>query len=422
MRVNVEDDLFTSRRLSKLARSMKMSDHEALGLLVLFWRATQDQEIITAPRSRLETIAALEVDADSKLWVDSLLAAQLATQYGEEITIHGNAPHVERLAQLRSNAKSGGLARQNKKPNDFRAVTEPSPSRVGASTEPPLSPPSSLLPSPVSIQGSNTNTGSLPSTEIIEASSAEFELRAQLPKQPKAKRVAAAKPEPTDTAKVRRAFLDGYAARLPKAGAYPWGARENAQAERWLRSVPLPEALVMVAKFFEWSRPEVVRSGYPFGTGSNCLIMKYVELKGDMAHPERRAFAAMAQSNENESNRRYESQAQMTRVDTKLMTGDENATDVFRAIGSSQGQTAIGDQAAGRSSQPADERRSGNGVVQGIGPIRRGPDAVASNGGWNGGRQDAQPSQAERADEGEAGCEDVGGSYSFDSGGEEEVG
>lgn len=157
-------------------------------------------------------------------------------------------------------------------------------------------------------------SGSSPRAEIIEAASAEFELRAKLPKQPKAKRVAAAKPEPTDTAKVRRAFLDGYAARLPKAGAYPWGARENAQAERWLRSVPLPEALVMVAKFFEWSRPEVVRSGYPFGTGSNCLIMKYVELKGDMAHPERRAFAAVITDVEKQNDFRAQGMGQTERV------------------------------------------------------------------------------------------------------------
>ena len=97
MRVNVEDDLFTERRLAKLARFLKIPEHQALGLLVLFWRSTQSQEIIRAPRERLETLAAMEVDADPSQWIDAMLAAQLASIDGAEIVIRGNAPHVERI-------------------------------------------------------------------------------------------------------------------------------------------------------------------------------------------------------------------------------------------------------------------------------------------------------------------------------------
>lgn len=201
-----------------------------------------------------------------------------------------------------------------------------------------------------------------------------------------------------------------------------WNGVQAAKLKQLIAQGNLDELRTLIPAFFAWKRPEVIRGGHSLWKGYASLIAKLDELRADLAAPERRAFAAIAAADENETTRKYESQAQMVRVDTKLMTGDENATDVFRPIGHSESQAAIGNQAFGGGSQPADERRGGNGVVQGIGPIRRGPDAVASNGGRYRGRQDAKLTQTERADEGEAGCEDLGGPDSFDSGGEETIG
>lgn len=328
MNTIVADRLFSDPRLKRLTRELGCPA-KALGVLVWVWHGSQNLGVSLLSECDILDVLPIGIRGVDRV-VCALVDAAFLERVGSDYRVIGNEEHVQAREKLSKRGKDAASKRWGSSDAASIEVALPTKMPVASAKHDGLCPPhltSPHLTSPTSPLNTNTNTGSgsLPSTEIIEAASTEFELRAQLPKQPKAKRVAAAKPEPTDTAKVRRAFLDGYAARLPKAGAYPWGARENAQAERWLRSVPLPEALVMVAKFFEWSRPEVVRSGYPFGTGSNCLIMKYVELKGDMAHPERRAFAAIADDVENQDNRRAQNAGQSQRVLASLAQEREHA-------------------------------------------------------------------------------------------------
>lgn len=209
-----------------------------------------------------------------------------------------------------------------------------------------------------------------PDPIYLETANREFETRAEIvttqkPKSPKPK------PEPTDAAKIRRAFLDGYAARLPKAGAYPWGARENKTACNWLRSVPLPEAMALVDRFFAWNRPEIIRAGYPFCTGSNSLVMKYIELKSDIAHPERRAFAAIADDTEHQDNRRAQNTGQTQRV-LAAIAEERNHERMGQASrpgyirGPFDPPIGIGDRNAVQYSQPTPERRSAAPLDQAI--------------------------------------------------------
>jgi hypothetical protein len=180
-------------------------------------------------------------------------------------------------------------------------------------------------------------------------------------------------PVPTPVAQVRRAFLDGYAARYPMAKPYPWGAREGGAAKNLLKSVPLDEALDLVCWFFVWKRPEVIKAGHPFCTGANSLVMKHLELRADLAHPERRAFAAVVTADEKQANNNAEGEAQSARVVAAILG---NSDDPFRPIANGSAEAHERDSIGGRSAQQADERRGDPSLVQSTGPIRQRPAAL----------------------------------------------
>jgi hypothetical protein len=178
--------------------------------------------------------------------------------------------------------------------------------------------------------------------------------------------------EPTPIAQVRGAFLSAYAARYPQASRYPWGAREGGAAKNWLKSVPLDEALSLVTWFFAWKRPEVIKAGHPFCTGAQSLILKFHELRADLAHPERRAFAAAVTGDEKQATHEAEGAAQQRRVLAKL-------TEKKHAIGSGESGGSLGANTnAVRGVQPA----SLGLVARGMGGLavanaRAGADLVA---------------------------------------------
>lgn len=99
--------------------------------------------------------------------------------------------------------------------------------------------------------------------------------------------------EPTPGALVRKAFLDGYAARFPKSKPYPWGAREAGQAKNLLKTLPLAEALELIDAWFRWPNKRAIDASLMWGTGPDCFVLKWGELRGDLSHPERRKQSAV---------------------------------------------------------------------------------------------------------------------------------
>lgn len=143
VRTNIEDDLYTSGRLGKLARTMKWTEREALGGLVLVWRATQDSEIVEATLDHMVSVCAVHFDSDTQTvdFLKAMAAARLATVEGGLICIKGNAAHVQRLGNLRRAASLGGHAKSS-------MLSLPHGTEEAAIAVPPQCAPYSLLLTP----------------------------------------------------------------------------------------------------------------------------------------------------------------------------------------------------------------------------------------------------------------------------------
>ncbi len=157
MRVNIEDDLRTSGRLSKLARTMKWSEREALGALVMIYRATQAERIITTPIERLLTVVGVAFDNDEQCerFVRAMIKARLAEETADGVTIKGNQQQIERLdgwlQQKRDAGRKSAEARKLKKLgerplNDRSTKTNDAPTKSNPPVSCLLSPPPDSLP------------------------------------------------------------------------------------------------------------------------------------------------------------------------------------------------------------------------------------------------------------------------------------
>lgn len=180
MRVNIEDDLRTSGRLGKLARVMGWTEREALGALVLFYRATQNAEVCEAPEDELVSLCVIDHDSDddARRFVRGLLSSRLASANQDTIVIHGNAQQVERIKALRKNASAGGRARMNR-PTNLKPVAKQMASNSLANQCPPCS----LLPSPAPFSNTNTEIQNgivVAPTPIANAAEAEIETRSEI--------------------------------------------------------------------------------------------------------------------------------------------------------------------------------------------------------------------------------------------------
>lgn len=98
---------------------------------------------------------------------------------------------------------------------------------------------------------------------------------------------------PTPIGQVRGAWLAAYSAKYPTAKPYPWGARESGQAKNLLKSLPLAEVLELIPRYFVWPNAKAIRAGHPWGTGPDCFVLRFIELRADMADPERRKQSAV---------------------------------------------------------------------------------------------------------------------------------
>lgn len=139
-----------------------------------------------------------------------------------------------------------------------------------------------------------------------------FTAGVQKPKRRKQSAMAA----PSAVAVVRALWLKCYEAKYGKR--YPWGAREGGQCSVLLGSWPLEELQELVPLYFAWARPEVIRSGHPFGVGMWCFTMRLHELRADVIDPKRRAIAAQVGKRERNDNEQAEQQDQAARVAARM--------------------------------------------------------------------------------------------------------
>lgn len=110
MRVNIEDDLHLSGRLTALARALGVSEDTAIGRLYWAYRETQHREMCVVSVEEFCEALALRVEDPTTL-LSAMLKAKLVSPEGDDFVIHGNENHIQRLQTLRGNAKNGGLAR-----------------------------------------------------------------------------------------------------------------------------------------------------------------------------------------------------------------------------------------------------------------------------------------------------------------------
>lgn len=115
-----------------------------------------------------------------------------------------------------------------------------------------------------------------------------------------------------------------------------WGPVYGRQLKAILAKSNVEEMRRLIPAFFDWRRPEVIRGGHSLSTGYASLAMKLEELRADIAHPERRAFAAAVAGDEKQATHDAEGDAQQRRVLAKIAAERNNA------IGSGEGGGNLG--------------------------------------------------------------------------------
>lgn len=126
MRVNIEDDLWESGRLRKLAMVLGVSEELALGRLVGVYRRTQTELIVTDSIDRVHTIICVDFadDDDARRFLFAMASANLATIEGEKITIRGNQNHVDRFRDHQAKSAMGGKRSHEKRQQIREAQVE----------------------------------------------------------------------------------------------------------------------------------------------------------------------------------------------------------------------------------------------------------------------------------------------------------
>lgn len=153
---NAHDDLWTSGRLSKLARSYGRGENETLGALMNVYRLTQRAKVAIESPARIATIVVLAFNDDDEAdaFLSAMVRAQLASIMDDgRMSIHGNAERIKQQddweAEHLKRSIAGGKARaaeckrdasgQFKKLNDLPAGDQPGASQKPASIQPSLS-------------------------------------------------------------------------------------------------------------------------------------------------------------------------------------------------------------------------------------------------------------------------------------------
>ena len=289
MRVNIEDDLHLSGRLSAFSRFLGMSEEQGIGRLYWVYRETQSRELVTM--SRAEFISATELRVtDPEGTLDALVRSKLATDQNGAITIHGNEPHVERIKQLRGMASLGGKARHKAAATQptRQPLRSPHGSRAGnrAAADTHASSQRSLLPTPYSLLQKQdpdlTAVPNLPPT--LHKPDLPNEIRGESP---------GSLSSGSKTGAIRLAYLGAYRTKFDREFV-GWGRRENGQASNLLASWPIHRVLELIPPYFTWQNPFAIKAGYPFG----FFVQAIHELDTDTHAPDRKRIANAVSAND----------------------------------------------------------------------------------------------------------------------------
>ncbi len=402
MRVNVEDDLRSSGRLSKLARVMGWHEQRALGALVMFWRATQDAQIIFAPKSEIVNVTVIDFDSDNEIesFIDAMRAARLITEIDGILHIHGNEQHVDRVEGARKRGRMGGLAKAKTSMNS-EAIAKLMPNN---SLEPGYPPAPAPAPAPAP-KGKKKNTKNL---DLLVP-----EIDRSTDDEKGSKRTPA---ERARAKMVKDAFHAGYL-RFYKKPIEHWGAPENSHVYQLLKSATAEVLALKAEAYFAWQKYEVIKAGHPFMNHNWSFSRTLCELTADVTAPQRRALAAQLAEREKISDTAAIDSDQINRIVTgesvdAYATGTTNTRLVEFTFGPPTESPSRADKGIGSGAQPQDVRDSAYGLLQAAQPVRaderallsavdaggRGPDAIDwSNQGGDEGASGPRAVQADTA-------------------------
>lgn len=387
MRVNIEDDLWTSGRISKLSRVMRWSEREALGALALVYRATQKAGIVSDTPSRIQTVCVIHFDSDEETdkFLTAMVSAHLASILADgKMHIRGNEKHIERLDRLLGSASKAGTksaALRQKKLNDSQTEGQPTGNHNPTYRQPTgnlqatLLTPYSLLLTPNTEENTNTENSKVPKQK-------------RKPRTPSAP--AAEAPGFSD---VIACWFEHYERKYRKKPV--WGPRQGAQLKQLLTSYKAADLIHpetgLIRYFFAWQRPEVILGGHSFGKGHSCFILKIEELEADMSSPERRNEAAIARKRQNLTDSIAEDKDASNRITELLNQGDpfdgfgrmaeSTSRGMVESYPSGARQLAPGSETTARVTQQEVVGSRGDGLVQSASTLREGKTNMESAGG-----------------------------------------
>lgn len=184
-------------RLGAVARALRVSEFEALGMITVAWAETQHRELVSV--TAREFYEATEIHfTDPQAVLDAMARARLATHDKTTNTwqIHGNEKHVSKLQAYRANASAGGRALAAKRHAIRHSETVPSGmpsgsqkasrlgSKVGAVWDPsavPLGVPFGCQTNALDILDTGTRDPDLSELRSSPASNSEDDPRSLLP-------------------------------------------------------------------------------------------------------------------------------------------------------------------------------------------------------------------------------------------------
>lgn len=125
------------------------------------------------------------------------------------------------------------------------------------------------------------NRGSKNSLKKVEKPDRAKTLEVRSKKEIKRENTASTPNGVSQVTQIRDCFIEAYKKEFQKN--YPgWGAKENAQAKSWLRSISIDQALEYCRHYPKWNDPWISRNGHPFG----ILVSQYVKLDAWSHRPE----------------------------------------------------------------------------------------------------------------------------------------
>lgn len=224
-RLNIEESFWDDPRLSRLSEKTG-SRISAIGLVVTFWRRAQLEYINDRGLIPLKKFYDLG-------FTDDLVETGWAEKREGGIYAHGSEEHFKWIISCREKGRKGGLASAKMKLEN-QAPAKPTQAK--------------------GTQKSNPLTLTLPLAPSLVQKKEELNLtKTATPTEPA-----------TPVGRLRDLFLSEFEKRWKRE--YPtWGAKENGQMARLLKSISEDRLGPLIRAYIRWNDPMVVRAGHAFG-------------------------------------------------------------------------------------------------------------------------------------------------------------